>query len=279
MGIRAALLLLAVFAVPAVALETPKPSTYDERVKSVNYNADDVVRIVAHFGFQTHVEFDENETVKYVALGDPAAWEIAPKDSLHNHLFIKPVAERATTNLTVVTARSGRFRSYQFLLTAHWPRIANPAKAAGMYFNIKFRYPEDARRAQLARNSVDQARRTLHDDVSQRPRNWNYSVCGSDSVMPDEGYDDGTFTYFRWSANRDVPAIFHVNEDGSEQLVNPHVDENDWHVVDRVSRRFVLRKGSAVACVTNEAFDPNGYRPASRTTSPKVERVIKGGPP
>lgn len=280
MNVRFALMLLAAaIASPAAALETPRPSAYDDRVKSVDYNPDDVVRIVAHFGFQTHVEFDENETVKYIALGDPAAWEIAPKDNLRNHLFIKPIAERATTNLTVVTVRGGRFRSYQFLLTAHWPRLANPAKATDMYFNVKFRYPEDVRQAQLARDSAERAKYALHADVSVRPRNWSYSVCGSESIVPDEGYDDGTFTYFRWTANRDIPAIFHVNDDGSEQLVNPHVNEKDWHVVDRVSRKFVLRKGNAVACVTNDAFDPNGYRPASRTTSPNVERVIKGGQP
>lgn len=276
-------LALACGTAPAAALETPRASSFDERVKSVSYNPDDVVRIVAHFGFQTHVEFDETETVKYIALGDPAAWEIAPKDNLRNHLFIKPVGERATTNLTVVTVRGGRFRSYQFLLTAQWPKLANAAKttkAPDMYFNVKFRYPDDERRAAQARDAAGDAKRALHaGEDPARPRNWNYSVCGSTEIAPDEGHDDGTFTYLRWAANREIPAVFHVNDDGSEQLVNMHVDAGDWHVIDRVSRKLVLRKGSAVACVTNEAFDPRGYRPSTRTTSPNVERVIKGGQP
>ncbi|MCK7497170.1 MAG: TrbG/VirB9 family P-type conjugative transfer protein [Comamonadaceae bacterium] len=63
--------------------------------------------------------------------------------------------------------------------------------------------------------------------------------------------------------NREVPAVFHVLGDGSETLVNARM-EDDLLVVDRVSRRLMLRAGSAVVGVWNEAFDLDGVPPARR---------------
>ena len=65
--------------------------------------------------------------------------------------------------------------------------------------------------------------------------------------------------------------------DGSEAVVNVHV-EADWHIVQRVSRNLVLRKGRAVACIVNKSFDPVGVRHASGTRTPEVERALVGAP-
>ena len=51
--------------------------------------------------------------------------------------------------------------------------------------------------------------------------------------------------------------------------------EDDLLVVDRVGRRLMLRAGSAVVGVWNEAFDLNGVPPAGGTTVTGVERVLK----
>ncbi|MFX7709184.1 TrbG/VirB9 family P-type conjugative transfer protein, partial [Acinetobacter baumannii] len=67
----------------------------------------------------------------------------------------------------------------------------------------------------------------LQDEASMKakllerpsPKNWSYSVQGSASVTPDAAWDDGKFTYFRFVGTREMPAIFLVNEDGSERLV------------------------------------------------------------
>jgi type IV secretion system protein VirB9 len=71
-----------------------------------------------------------------------------------------------------------------------------------------------------------------------------------------------------------VPAVFHVLGDGSETLVNARMEE-DLLVVDRVSRRLMLRSGSAVVGVWNEAFDLDGVPPDGGTTVPGVQRVLK----
>ncbi|MDQ2736425.1 MAG: TrbG/VirB9 family P-type conjugative transfer protein, partial [Pseudomonadota bacterium] len=69
-------------------------------------------------------------------------------------------------------------------------------------------------------------------------------------------------------------AVFHVLSDGSETLVNSRM-ESDLLVVDRVSRRLMLRAGTAVVGVWNDNFDLDGAPPTSGTTVPGVDRVVK----
>ena len=72
--------------------------------------------------------------------------------------------------------------------------------------------------------------------------------------------------------------MFHVLGDGSETLVNARM-EDDLLVVDRVSRRLMLRAGSAVIGIWNEGFDLDGVLPAgtsgASTTVQGVERTLK----
>ena len=107
--------------------------------------------------------------------------------------------------------------------------------------------------------------------------NTQYSVAegaGSQDIVPTLVFDDGRFTYLRFPGNREIPAVFHVLGDGGETLVNARM-EDDLLVVDRVSRRLMLRAGSAVVGLWNEAFDLEGKPPGEGTTVPGVQRVIK----
>lgn len=107
-----------------------------------------------------------------------------------------------------------------------------------------------------------------------------YSIAegkASEDILPALVFDDGRFTYFRFPGNRELPAVFHVLGDGSETLVNARM-EGDLLVVDRVSRRLMLRAGSAVVGVWNDAFDLDGVPPNGGTTVPGVERALKPEP-
>jgi type IV secretion system protein VirB9 len=107
--------------------------------------------------------------------------------------------------------------------------------------------------------------------------NTSYSIAdgkGSEDIVPAMVFDDGRFTYFRFPGNREVPAVFHVLGDGSETLVNARM-EDDLLVIDRVSRRLMLRAGSAVVGVWNDAFDLDGVPPGGGTTVPGVQRVVR----
>jgi type IV secretion system protein VirB9 len=96
----------------------------------------------------------------------------------------------------------------------------------------------------------------------------------SEDIVPSLVFDDGRFTYLRFTGNREVPAVFHVLGDGSETLVNARMEE-DLLVVDRVSRHLMLRAGNAVVGLWNEAFDLDGIAPEQGTTVPGVKRVLR----
>lgn len=251
------------------ALEIPEGGPFDERVKFIDYNSAEVVGLNAHYGFSTHIEFASGENILKIALGDRQAWDIG---KLGNHLFVKPIGDRAGTNMTVLTDK----RVYNFELSAHASKRGARPKPNDMFFQVKFRYPEEeARRAQaLAKNN------TLQDRLNQRdenaPQNWNYWVKGSEELAPNAAYDDRRFTYLTFANNKEMPAVYIEEADGTESLVNTHV-EGDVIVAHKIARKFVLRKGQIVACVFNRAYDPNGISNTTGTTVPGVKRVIKEG--
>src|SRR3989338_4792029 len=105
-------LIAALVLVPALACAevSPQRGAYDARVRVVDYNPANVVRLTTFYGVSTHVQFGDGETIKDIATGDDQAWALITRSG--NHLFIKPRATQADTNLTVITDK----RVYQFAL-------------------------------------------------------------------------------------------------------------------------------------------------------------------
>jgi type IV secretion system protein VirB9 len=268
-GLVAALL---IFPLSVFALEVPKGGSCDKRVKFIDYNAAEVVQLVGHYGFSTHIQFSPGELVEQIAMGDKKAWEVAPVD---NHIFIKPVGDKASTNMTVVTTR----RVYNFELSAHWSRNGAHPRPNDMFFQVNFRYPEDAAARALAEADARDLQERMKTDSEPVPANWNYWARGSEEVTPNRAFDDARFTYFKFGNNREMPAVYVVNPNGSESLVNTHIDpeRSDTIVVHKVARQLVLRKGAAVACIFNKTYDPDGIDNPAGTTVRGVERVVKGG--
>ena len=95
---------------PALAEVLPAKGKKDGRVRVIDYDPMNVIRLVTQFGVSTHVQFPDDEMIQDVAVGDDQAWKLVPR---RNHLFIKPVAEKADTNVNVVTTK----RTYNFALT------------------------------------------------------------------------------------------------------------------------------------------------------------------
>lgn len=253
------------------ALETPAGGPLDKRVRFIDYKAEEVVELIGHYGFSTHVHFSPAETVQHIAMGDKDAWAVAP---VGNHIFIKPTGEKATTNMTVITSR----RVYNFELSAHWSQNGAHPHPNDMLFQINFRYPEEI----AAREKAEAEAREMQERLSQAAEpvaaNWNYWSKGATEVTPSKAFDDGRFTYLTFTNNSEMPAIYVVNPDGSESLVNTHIDPENPEsiVVHKVAQQLVMRKGNSVACIFNKSFDPKGVPNQNGTTIPGVERVIKG---
>ena len=113
--------------------------------------------------------------------------------------------------------------------------------------------------------------------ANDKPKHWNYTYMGAEAIKPYEVWDDGTFTYFKFYAQQDLPAFFVVNDDSSESVVNKGVErDGDTVVVQRVGKEFRLRMGNSVVCIYNE--NPTVFSPTvpTQTSSGQVQRVIKG---
>ena len=92
----------------------------DARLVERMYDANEVVRIDGKAGVQATIRFAEDEHIENVAIGDSQKWQVTPNKRA-NLLFVKPLSERATTNMTVVTDR----HTYLFDLVAS-PTNRNP---------------------------------------------------------------------------------------------------------------------------------------------------------
>ncbi len=291
-------LVFLLFLMPSLlrAETAPNVSPYDSRVRVINYNQMDVVKLSTFYGVSTHVKFADNESITDVAVGDDVAWQIVPRD---NHLFIKPKAKKADTNVTVVTNK----RVYNFALVVV-PRSIKDEKAwkdPNLVYDVTFRYPDDEK----AKFAADAAAKAKEEEIKRRReliksrfsdltaqgdiignagvensiplenQNYNYWMAGSPALSPTAARDDGRFTYLAFSHNRDMPAVYSVDAEGKEALINTNVVGNTI-IIHRVVPKLVLRKGNAVVCIRNNSFDLNGGADnKSGTIAPDIERVIK----
>ncbi|AYM09110.1 P-type conjugative transfer protein VirB9 [Agrobacterium tumefaciens] len=273
------LFLLASFSSTTSALEIPHGAPQDSRVRFIDYQPYNITRVVGTLRSSVQIEFATDEEIAHVALGNSVAWEVAPAGNI---LFLKPRENQPVTNISVVTTRrDGSTRSYQMELTV---RDGSVEAGQNTYFYVKYRYPADEakrRREEAAARAMatqaGEAGRVLSLHEAYGPRNWQYSAQGSRALEPQAIYDNGKITTFAFIGNQEMPAIYIENSDGSESLVPKSVDGN-LVLVHATSRKFILRRGGDVLCVFNEAYDRVGINPATNTTSPSVERVVKAAP-
>ncbi|NTF56953.1 P-type conjugative transfer protein VirB9 [Agrobacterium rhizogenes] len=271
-----ALLLTAGWSSATLALETPRGAPQDSRIRFVDYQPYNIAKVVGSLRSSVQVEFAADEEIAHVALGNTVAWEVAPAGNI---LFLKARENQPVTNISVVTTRrDGSTRSYQMELTV---RDGPVAGGQDTYFYVKYRYPADdaerRRQEATARARAAQAGQAdtvlaLHEQIG--PRNWRYTAQGSATLEPQAVYDNGKITTFAFTGNQEMPAIYMENSDGTESLVPKSVD-GDLVLAHAISRKFILRRGGDVLCIFNEAYDPVGIDPATNTTSPSVERVMK----
>lgn len=263
------------------AAETPRPTAHDNRIREVVYSDAQVFRVVGVFRSATQIVFSAGERVEHVALGDTVSWEVAPAE---NSLFIKPRELAGSTNLIVLTRSSAGIRTYTFELSAR--RGAIGARVADTFFKVVFRYPrEEAAAAQAAATQAAYGRSlalqsgairsALDLAVLEGKRNLHYSVQGSSAIQPSEITDNGQFTAMRFPNQRELPAFFAVNPDGSETIV-PFDVRDEFVVIHGVFGQLRLRRGKNVLCVFNEAQDFYGRDPKTGTASSVVERTTEG---
>jgi type IV secretion system protein VirB9 len=107
-------------------------------------------------------------------------------------------------------------------------------------------------------------------DPPPEVRNAAYSFQGSRALLPVRIFDDGRDTYFAFPGDEDLPAIFAVEPDGAEAVINLRLRDGLF-VADRVAQGFVLRRGGEVTRVFND-----GYRRPETSQVPEKRRSFWG---
>jgi type IV secretion system protein VirB9 len=252
----------AIMAGAAMSETLPAKGPVDSRVRVVPYNSEDVYRLYGFVGYQIDLEFEPGETFVGLGAGDLEGLAFVGAD---NHLFLKPKAAKVATNLTVLTSR----RHYQFDYTAvaGRPRVGDPE----VIYALRFLYPPGP---QGKAQEIDTALRA----AAGAALNLDYWYCGDDSLRPTAASDDGIRTRFRFGARAELPAVFVLNDDGSESLLNFNMEAGDL-LIQRVARRFILRRGALTGCVVNRGFTGGGKRLETGTVSSRVERATNGAGP
>ena len=266
----------------------------DPRLREVVYDPQAIVTVPVRRGVVTHLVLGADEAITELGSGlgadcskPEAPWCIAAQTGGRN-IFVKPKSSAgAPNNLAVVTDRrthafrlvvlpDGDPKPTVYRLVVRAP-VQRPASAAAVRPAVHAMPPPVVAIPELPPSPS--AQELVAERLKAGPQllNAEYSIAegsASADIVPTLIFDDGRFTYLRFPGNREVPTVFQVLGDGSEAVVNARM-EDDLLVVDRVARRLMLRAGTAVVGVWNEAFDIDGVPPVDATTVPGVRRTVR----
>lgn len=236
-------------AAPAPAPTSPP----DSRIRTLRYNESDVYTIRTKYGYQTNIVFAPEEEIQTISVGDRSLWQIIPAG---NRLFIRPMNEGITTNMTLLTSK----HSYEFDLQSvsgtnesniYVARFTYPDKKSGASPAPVMAEPAPAPQALKAPKAVNPApadMRPLHP-------NYNYTYAGPDAIAPLQVYDDGRSTFIKYRRlSQPLPAAFAV-ANGKEYPIVYTVRDSSL-VFDSVVGEMVLRDRNGVIRVYNELQNP-----------------------
>ena len=221
----------------------PPRGIKDSRVRTVDYDPDQVIRLKGFVGYQIHLEFAPGERFVNLAAGDTAGLEIGAQDE---HLLLKPRAPSVATNLTILTSQRVYTIAYSATRT-----VPDPERDEVIY-SLRFRYPAPPVPA-------------APPVAAARVINERYVSRGARELRPERVWDDGVQTHLEFRRSSEIPAVYVIETDGDEALANMHVDAQGV-TVDRVVATLRLRRGTRSATV--EALAPTTAAAASPEASP-----------
>lgn len=249
-----ALLAASVLPFAASAAVYPEGTIFDNRIRYVNYNPDDVVVVKTKLGLTTVIQFEPGEHLNSpesaLAIGDKEAWTVAVRE---NNIIIKPTDAFPETNINIITNK----RAYAF-------DLVETKKSEDVSFYVRFTYPknEPKKVEPLA-------------PCSDGKRNFLYFKYGDNELAPSQVWDDGKFTCFQYPNNKPLPAIYKYipGSDLKEALVNFNV-VNDVIVVQTTSNEFRLRFADKVLGIKTDNIDGIPFN-FNRTATGQKRSIIK----
>lgn len=249
----------------------PVPVTTDSRIKTLVYNPNEVYQLKFHYGYQSYIEFSDDEEIEMISIGESFAWRLTPAGK---RLFVRPLEIAAHTNMTIITNK----RTYQFDIRSG---EYNGRADEELVYIVRFYYPEIGgalpipsqlsspicqpapppapQPPQLVVKHPSPPARVnepipveLTGNAEGLPLNFDYSYAGrADNIKPVRIYDNGKETLFQFKNNNlTVPSISSVDIFGGERQVS-HTVRGEYIVVPMVGTQFTLRLADSLICVFN----------------------------
>ncbi len=242
---------LALFvAFPSYSKVTPKSQGYDKRITVVKYNSKDVINVRTRVGTATLIQLDKGETISQdfagLGIGDAKAWGFSVRG---NNIFLKPVAKKPDTNLTIV---SDKGRTYSFELISRW----NP------HYIVKMEYEKPKKTSDY----------DLNIPCSDGDQNFKYLKWGDQELAPQYMWDDGRFTCLKFTKNAELPVAYQIAADGKESIINYHFSK-DTMIIRSIASEYRLRLGERVLGLSSGDVEYSGFN--EKATSNKAKRGLK----
>jgi type IV secretion system protein VirB9 len=213
---------------------TNAAASADNRIKTLAYVPDKIVQIIGKSDIQSTIEFGPDERIENVAVGDSSKWQITPNHRA-SMLFVKPLAPRSRTNMTVVTDQ----RTYMFDL------VAGDKWTTPLYV-LKFSYPNDKPAESPSKPEQPQvtaAATTVAPAVMTAEKlHFDWKTKGDSKLLPARVFDDGQSVYLSWDRETPLPAILTVSEDRKEGPISYRMS-GEYIVISPIPQNLLLRYG------------------------------------
>lgn len=236
------------------------------RVKLLQYDESNVYVIRTKYGYQTNIVFANNEEVQTISVGDRSLWQLIPAG---NRLFIRPMSENITTNMTLITNK----HSYEFdlksvdkdndsnIYVAKFIYTAKPS-ASNLDFSSTSRPPIDVVNATNNTNTLKLPASIITSTpiVKSSPSvkgkdNYNYTYSGNDMIAPRQVYDNGKSTFINYLTPQSQPPEIFIVVGGKEFLTTPIIQGNSL-IINDITREIILRSKNGEIKVYNESLSP-----------------------
>ncbi len=245
----------------------PVPVTTDSRIKTLVYNPNEVFELKFYYGYQSFIEFSQNEEIEMISIGEAFAWKITPAEK---RLFIRPLEIAAHTNMTIITnkrtyhfdIKSGEYDGREdeelvYTVRFYYPQLDQPlpippqlAIPVAPKVNSEVKRPIPAGMVHQKKDETNIL--ALTGNPAGVELNFDYSIAGkADNIMPLKVYDDGRETFLRFANdNLIIPQISTVDIFGVESRVK-YIIRDDHVVIPVTGRQLTLRLGGALLCIYN----------------------------
>jgi type IV secretion system protein VirB9 len=225
--VATALALAMAAACPTYAQLAPVASGEDSRIAILRYAPGMPAQLRAIAGVELTVLMPHGEHVQRVTVGDPSAVRVeVPGD--HDGIVVSALHPLNDVSLSVETDR----QTYEFSVSVSYqgtvPWLVRVERGGG-----------------IARGMFPTMPLSTMPPANPLPSS-EWKLKGDKSLEPTMIRDDGAKVSIQWSNSQAIPAVFALDAQGQEQMVNGYM-RGDVFVIDRVFDHLVFRIDKAMS--------------------------------